>query len=207
MVGNLGAEGTARCLAEPEVLCSSAATSPLLHVAYKPFTGRHSPGEYLPYGYELPGGERQRAQLKLRRGKMSVQQAGTDIRVLRELEDFPLVEAPLAALRARRGNPGRPAGLPVRARAGSAQRTGADAGPRRHGRDDRMAFLDHPAGAVRLRYVRQVPGDGAVGVHHELRPGSSPGPRLLRPVLQTRRIPAHARRPHATLGTPGRKGE
>jgi hypothetical protein len=39
---------------------------PLLHVAYKPFTGRlHSPGEYLLYGCELPGGEWQRAQLKL----------------------------------------------------------------------------------------------------------------------------------------------
>jgi hypothetical protein len=66
LVGNLGAEVAARCHVEPEVLYISAATSPLLHVAYKPFTGRlHSPGEYLLYGCELPGGEWQRAQLKL----------------------------------------------------------------------------------------------------------------------------------------------
>src|SRR2546429_845332 len=70
MIGNLGAEVAARCHAEPEVLCSSAATSPLLHVAYKPFTGRlHSPGENLLYGGELQAGGWQGARLKLTGGQ------------------------------------------------------------------------------------------------------------------------------------------
>jgi hypothetical protein len=46
-----GTEVAARCHPEPEDLCRPAVTRPLLHVAYKPFTGRlHSPGEYLLYG-------------------------------------------------------------------------------------------------------------------------------------------------------------
>src|SRR5207247_7941443 len=44
-----------------------------------------------------------------------------------------------------------------------------------------------------------VPRDGAVGVHHELCSGPSPGSRVLRPVLQARRLPAHARRAHGAL--------
>jgi hypothetical protein len=75
---------------------------------------------------------------------MSVQQAGTDIRVLRELEEFPLVEA-LFGRRSRRF-----------ARGG-----------------------EIPDGPLAYRSGHEpVPWDGAVGVHHELRPGSSPGPRL-----------------------------
>ncbi len=63
----------------------------------------------------------------------------------------------------------------------------------------RVQGLRGDAGSVRLRHLRQVLGDGSVGVHHELRPGSPPGPRLLRPVLQTWHLPAHPRRTHATL--------
>ena len=66
----------------------------LLHVAYKPFTGRlHSPGEYCCTGVTLPGGECLRVQLSLQGGEMDVQRAGIDIGALRELEVFLLVEA------------------------------------------------------------------------------------------------------------------
>jgi hypothetical protein len=80
---------------------------------------------------------------------MSVQQAGTDIRVLRELEEFPLVEALFGRRSRRFARGGEIPDGPLAYRSvrepGSAQRTGTDAGPRRHGRDDGMAFLDHPA--------------------------------------------------------------
>lgn len=183
---------------------------------------------------------------------MSVQQAGTDIRALRELEEFPLVEA----LFGRRSRPSREAGKSRTARwptgpgmsrfrsanwsgcwssapwAGrrngisrspgtpATRRTSRTIRPRPPGARSRRrpasippncsspttraCTCSRPATPARSstrppRHVRQGPGDGAVGVHHELRPGSSPGPRLLRPVLQTRRIPAHARRAHAAL--------
>src|SRR5437660_1777542 len=113
MVGNLGAEVAAQCHAEPEVLCSSAATSPLLHVAYKPFTGRlHSPGEYLLYGCELQGGEWQGAQLKLTRGQDERSAGWYRYPRAAETRAIPAggsaVRAPFAALRARRGIPGGP---------------------------------------------------------------------------------------------------
>jgi hypothetical protein len=142
---------------------------------------------------------------------MSVQQAGTDIRVLRELEDFPLVEALLGrgSRRFARGGETPDGSL--------AYRSGHEPVPLSELK--RLLVFGAMGGTTgwhfsitrHARYVfdtfGKFPGDDAVGVHHELRPGSSPGPRLLRPVLQTRRIPAYARRSHATLGTPGRRGE
>ena len=138
---------------------------------------------------------------------MSVQQAGTGIRVPRELEEFPAggsaVRAPFAALRARRGIPGGPLAhrsghepvplgelerMPVLgAMAGTTgwhfsitrdARYAPHVSGQRPGPRPGVQGLRRPAGAVRLRHVRQGSRDGAVCVHHELRPGSSPGPRF-----------------------------
>src|SRR5665809_42998 len=59
--------------------------------------------------------------------------------------------------------------------------------------------LRGPSGAVCPRHGRQVAGYRVDRVHPELRPGASLRPRLLRPPLQARRIPAHPRRAHGAL--------
>src|SRR5690242_6938188 len=92
----------------------------LLHVAYKPFTGRlHSPGEYLLYGCDASGRGVPESSAEPTRGRDG-RSAGR--------------------YRYRRvaGTRGIPAGGSV-----STQRAEADAG---NGRDDVMAFPGHPAG-------------------------------------------------------------
>jgi len=71
-------------------------------------------------------------------------------------------------------------------------------GPRR-----RVQGVRRAPGAIRPRHLRQVPRHGADRVHHELRPGASSRPRLLRPLLQGRGVPTHARRAHGALARPG----
>src|ERR1700748_1967743 len=110
----------ARCHVEPEVLCRSAVTRSLLHVAYKPFTGRlHSPGEYLLYGCDASGRGVPEGSAEPTRGRDG-RSAGR--------------------YRYRRvaGTRGIPASGSV-----STQRAEGDAGD---GRDDVMAFPGHPAG-------------------------------------------------------------
>jgi hypothetical protein len=65
--------------------------------------------------------------------------------------------------------------------------------------DDEVQSLHGAAGAVHLRHVRQIPRNRADSVHPELRSGPSSRPRLLRPFLPARRLPAHTRRAHAAL--------
>jgi hypothetical protein len=70
---------------------------------------------------------------------------------------------------------------------------------KRPGSRRRVQGLRRAAGAVHLRHLWQVSRHRADGVHHELRPGPPPRPRLLRPLLQARCLPPDARRAHAAL--------
>jgi hypothetical protein len=96
---------------------------------------------------------------------MSLQQAGTGIRVLRELEDFPLVEALFGRRSRRFARGGEIPDGPL------AYRSGHELVP--------LSELERML----------VPGamGGTTGWHFSITP--------------------HARRAHATLGTPGRRGE
>src|SRR5690348_5340009 len=64
--GRRGLAAPSAAATDVVVLCCSAATSPLLHVAYKPLTGRlHSRGEDVLYGCDASRREMAEAQLKL----------------------------------------------------------------------------------------------------------------------------------------------
>src|SRR5689334_25164786 len=74
--GQRGLAAPSAAATDVVVLCCSAATSLLLHVAYKPFPGRlHSRGEYVLYECDASRRGMAEAQLKLAGDKVSVRQA------------------------------------------------------------------------------------------------------------------------------------